>query len=131
MPSAQFGSCLERHEYWKHGTCLHDNPNTYYQTSVKLATEINQSTFVTDFIKPNIGKMVRQADFRQAFENSFGPGANGMLDLKCRRNLLVEIQIKLPASLDGSLPQLLRKADKTQKSNCPNNFRLDERGYEK
>ena len=50
MPSVAEGSCLDRHEWYKHGTCQTDwNADQYFDTAVRLVKEFNDKG-VADFL---------------------------------------------------------------------------------
>lgn len=105
MPGAYAGSCLQRHEWWKHGTCVFpDNPNRYFSDSISLVKTINDSAFVTQFIHKNTGKTVTLSAFKQAFDNTFGKNASLHMSLLCSHHNLGEIRIGLPANLPTKLP---------------------------
>lgn len=127
MPSAQFGTCLQRHEYWKHGTCMTNSADDYFITAIHLTNQINTTEFVNDFINNNIGRSVSRWEFNRAFESSFGRNAKDKLTLICQRSMLTEIQISLPQILtqDSKLSELLQQAPRRQRGNCPNRFIID------
>ncbi|MCV6590920.1 MAG: ribonuclease T2 [Marinobacterium sp.] len=123
MPGARYGSCLQRHEWWKHGVCRDADPNAYFNLSMALLRQINLSDFRLNFIKPNIGKTVQRSDFETEFDNSFGDGASERLKLSCNRaNKLTEIQMALPKVLykDGQ-PQPLSDLFAQTPANAPGN----------
>lgn len=133
MPSAAAGTCLERHEWWKHGVCSSDTPEQYYEVALALTDQINSGQWLSQFIQPNIGKRVSQKAFRAAFEQSFGTGAARRLGMTCSDGLLSEILIYLPAQLDAQsqlhsiLPLPLEQG--SGKGNCPAEFTLDAAGF--
>ena len=44
MPSASHGSCLQRHEWYKHGTCQQEwDADAYYETAIRLLKEFNET----------------------------------------------------------------------------------------
>jgi len=125
MPSARYGTCLERHEWWKHGTCRNQDPNDYFLLATQLTQEVNASTWVQQFIHERIGKKVTQQELNQSFDTSFGKGAHTKITLDCAKGLLSEIRINLPQEikLSDSIPSLLAKAprvSKKSKFNKPN-----------
>lgn len=133
MPSAAAGTCLERHEWWKHGVCSHDTAEGYYRVALSLTDQVNSGAWIVRFIQPNIGKLVSQSEFRSAFEQSFGAGSAERLALSCNDGLLNEILIQLPASLDVDsqltdiLPSPLNRS--SGKGNCPAQFMIDTAGF--
>ena len=133
MPSAAAGTCLERHEWWKHGVCSNATAESYYRVAIALTDQVNSGSWIAQFIQPNIGRRVSQKAFREAFEGSFGKGAANKLALSCDDGLLSEILIQLPASLsvdtqlDQILPALTSQA--AGKGNCPAHFTIDSVGF--
>lgn len=129
MPSAKYGTCLQRHEYWKHGSCDSRDANGYFAVSTALVQQVNQSTFVTQFIQGNIGDKVSRKDFEQAFDQSFGRQSHKRIRLQCRKDMLTEIQINLPKEIkDGTTPisDLLKRVNKSRQGNCPRYFKIDQ-----
>ena len=100
MPSASAGTCLQRHEWWKHGTCSGLSENDYFSLSLALVKQVNESLFVSDFIAPNIGQRVTRDEFEKAFNKSFGRNAYQRVALQCSQGLLTELQIALPQTLE-------------------------------
>ncbi|MGL5390269.1 MAG: ribonuclease T2 family protein, partial [Shewanella sp.] len=127
MPSARYGSCLERHEWWKHGTCRTADPNEYFAIAIQLTEELNASAWVQDFIQPHIGKQVTKKELNQEFDKSFGQGAHKKLSLVCAKGLLSEIRLSLPRDLTAEpLAELLGKAGRARNGSCPERFTLDQ-----
>ncbi len=124
MPSVTYGSCLERHEWWKHGTCENNDPNLFFTLATNLVENFNSTRFVTEFIQPNIGKKVSFQDTIVAFDNSFGEDAHQHLKLKCTSGLLVEINLALPKVVDSHTPlkELITTSYQIDKGNCSNTF---------
>lgn len=95
MPSYAFNSCLERHEWYKHGSCQLRNYNDYYDFALKLTSQINNSE-IGNFLKVSTGKKVSTSDFYSYFNKSFGDGSSKKIKLICKENILVDIYINLP-----------------------------------
>lgn len=95
-------SNLDRHEWYKHGTCDGRNADTYYDLAIGLVEEFNASQ-VRDLFASNIGKTVTLTDVKRAFDSSFGDGASGSLNLKCGKedSLVSEIRLKIKRPLVG------------------------------
>lgn len=127
MPSAQYGTCLERHEWWKHGTCRSQDPNEYFLLATQLTQAVNASAWVQKFIHDNIGKSVSKSELNQSFDSSFGQGAHTKMSLECGKGLLSEIRINLPEVIKASdsLPSLLAKANKAGRGSCPETIMID------
>lgn len=127
MPSARYGTCLERHEWWKHGTCRNQDPNDYFLLATQLTQTINASPWVKNFIHGNIGKKVTKQELNTNFDASFGQGAHTKMSLECAKGLLSEIRINLPEVIKGSdsMPSLLAKANKAGKGSCSETIIID------
>lgn len=127
MPSARHGTCLERHEWWKHGTCRSQDPSEYFLLAAQLTQAVNASAWVQKFIHKNIGRSVSKSDLNQSFDSSFGQGAHTKISLECAKGLLSEIRINLPEAIKASdsLPSLVAKAKRAPKGSCPETFAID------
>lgn len=103
MPGA--ASCLDKHEWYKHGTCSDDgtDPNTYWTTADWLMGRLGQTSF-NKFIASKAGQSVTRSQLLSAFQSSFGNGTTAALNLQCTsyngRSYFTEARISLdPASL--------------------------------
>ncbi|BAJ00174.1 ribonuclease T2 family protein [Shewanella violacea] len=129
MPSAKYASCLQRHEWWKHGTCTEQDPEVYFGKAIAFTEQVNQSDFVKHFIADRIGKVVSRSELNTAFNKSFGNQAYRKLSLQCTQGSLREIQIKLPGSLSSdSIKTLLPKTTNARKGSCGQQFLLNSAG---
>lgn len=105
MPSVAAGSCLDRHEWYKHGTCQTQwNADGYFEMATNLTRQFNDSG-VAAFMAANVGKTVRQDDFIATVDASLGADAHQRLHLTCKSGKLVDVFIDLPSSL-GTAPKL-------------------------
>ncbi len=127
MPSAAVGSCLMRHEWWKHGTCWSDDPDDYYATALDLLDQVNGSSFVVDFIAPNVGQEVTREALYRAFDAAFGSGAREHVELDCRDGNLLELKLSLPESIGrgSKLGTALGQAAPAPRGDCRARFRID------
>ena len=132
MPSVSSGSCLERHEWYKHGTCQSDLPDQYFEKASNLVHQFNESG-ISDFMKSHINRKVSLDDFRTVLDSSLGTGASTHIRLGCKNGLLVDIYVNLPTEIkpDAKLKDLIFKAPPvpTDKS-CQNGFRIDPIGQD-
>lgn len=130
MPSAKHGTCLQRHEWWKHGTCRDADPNVYYNLAMSLLDQINQSSFVTAFIRGNIGNTVDRAAVHQAFDAAFGDNAHQHMGLFCQNGMLQEIQLSLPKDFTAcsKLSELLAISAPFQGGRCSEQIEIDVAG---
>ena len=129
MPSVTAGSCLERHEWWKHGPCSGWNADDYYTISARLVREFNDAG-VSNFLASHIGKQVSESNFFQVVNHHFGDGTDKTLDLACSRGGdLTEIRITLPKDIGKKTPLSNLISQSTQSatgpsSNCRGKFRI-------
>lgn len=95
-------SDLDRHEWYKHGTCDGRSADQYYDIAINLLKEFNGSQ-VRELIASNIGQTVTLEQVRQAFDSSFGEGASNSLNLKCGKDdgLLSEVRLKIKRPQEG------------------------------
>ncbi len=127
MPSVSVGSCLERHEWHKHGTCQTGAPDQYFEEASNLVHQFNESGIST-FMKNHINRQVSLEEFRAVLDSSLGNGASSHVKLGCKDGLLVDIYINLPADIkpDANLKQLISKAPPaTADKSCQKGFRID------
>lgn len=131
MPSAEAGSCLQRHEWFKHGTCqVKWTIDDYFEHSTDLTRQFNESG-IGYFMSRNIGKEVSEAEFFKRVDCALGDNAHKRLQLKCKNGNLVEIYINLPvdSSQDEDLSALMSRAAEDFKSSCNGDFRIDPIGF--
>jgi ribonuclease T2 len=132
MPSVAEGTCLDRHEWYKHGTCQTDwNADQYFDTAVRLVKEFNAKG-MSDFMKQNIGKTVSGNTFYKAVDQAFGKNASKRLRLGCDRDgNLVDIFINLPKQIpeNTALADLIQQAPEDYGNSCGKSFKVDAIGY--
>lgn len=130
MPSVAHGSCLQRHEWYKHGTCQTTwGAEGYFETAIRLVQEFNNSG-ISAFMKANVGKQVEMDVFFKKIDQSLGEGAHSRMKVMCKNKNgdLVDIYINLPAAIpaDASLSDLIQQAPKDFSNNCGNSFTIDD-----
>ncbi|WP_108652027.1 ribonuclease T2 family protein [Dongshaea marina] len=82
MPGTQ--SNLQRHEWYKHGTCSKMSSDSYFQKSVQLVNYFNDSPF-SQYLDDNIGKSVKRNAILNKFNEVYGPNASEHLLLSCKK----------------------------------------------
>jgi ribonuclease T2 len=123
-------SCLDRHEWIKHGTCAAIGAERYFGETLRLASAV-QATAFNRLIAANVGREMTPEQLVKAFEASFGAGSSAALTLVCSdRGLLSEIRIALRASaLEGELDSAdLYRDGPAPQSRCPGTVRIDAAG---
>lgn len=131
MPGSQ--SCLDRHEWTKHGTCTGLGGDAYFDAAARLVLEV-QTTQLSERLRAAIGRTVSRRVLLEAFERDFGGGAATALEITCRRSggraYLAEIRIALrPEAIDKPLSRNLLFLDgPAPKGNCPAEVFIDPAG---
>ncbi|MDH3346879.1 MAG: hypothetical protein OEM02_02085 [Desulfobulbaceae bacterium] len=131
MPSAAAGSCLQRHEWYKHGTCQTTmSSDQYFELAIKFTNEFNQSG-MADFMQANIGKKVTSKDFYKVVDTALGKDAHMRMRLGCKNGNLVDIYMNFPKQINNSktLSELLAEAPEDFSNNCGESFSVDASGF--
>lgn len=131
MPSAKAGSCLQRHEWHKHGTCQSKwSIDDYHEIATDLTRQFNESG-IAYFISRNISKQVNEADFFKRIDCALGDNAHKRMQIKCKSGDLVDIYINLPLDMkkDEKLGDLVQRAGMGFKSTCNGSFKVDPIGF--
>lgn len=122
MPGAE--SHLDRHEWWKHGTCTGLNPVDYFAAAILLTRQAQLGAF-GKFIAARAGSAVRLKDLIAVFDQEFGAGSARALKVSCAKDAdgassLAEIQIRLKRDeiAEGLLPTTLDTSRKPSKGKC-------------
>ena len=99
MPGARSG--LDRHEWYKHGTCTGLSPDAYFSRSIDLLEALNGSE-VAMLFAAHIGRYLSESAIREAFVSAFGENADRRVKMKCEsdgeRELISELTIGLSAA---------------------------------
>jgi ribonuclease T2 len=99
MPGAV--SNLDRHEWYKHGTCYSATAEEYFSEAIALLDQVNESS-VRQFFLDHIDQEVNASEIREAFDQAFGAGAGSKVQIECeryanhdRQRLIYELEIGL------------------------------------
>lgn len=128
MPSYAYGSCLERHEWNKHGTCQLLDSSDYFDQAMTLVDQVNQLKII-DFLQQYQGQTIALTQLKSELETSLGQNAKQKIYIGCSKGLLVDIYLSLPATFDATTPlnQLLTSApNMTSTSNCPAQVKISD-----
>ncbi len=126
MPAAKSG--LHKHEWKKHGTCYGKKPEAYFQDSIALLKQVNDSA-VRELFAKNIGKTVTKQNVMLAFDKAFGKGAGRKVKMVCKKGLITELQINLRGKISPKTPlDTLLKQAKNAKGGCKKG-RVDAVGF--
>jgi ribonuclease T2 len=129
-----YASCLQNHEWYKHGTCSGLKANDYFAAACAIDSKIADTNF-GKFISNNIGNAVSSDSLREEFEKDYGAGSRKFINLFCDRAdgqaLLSEVRIYLKKKLPGNgiLNGSFALPDKSERGNCPDSFIIDKAGF--
>lgn len=126
LPSFASGSCLERHEWNKHGTCQSLNPDQYFSQAVNLVKQVDESPF-GQFISSHKGMNVSKEEVMEQFSKSFGSINANKVYLGCKNGMLVDVYlyIDIPDGSNNSIINLLNSSQsKASYSGCGNYFEI-------
>ena len=126
MPSYNYGSCLERHEWYKHGTCQTLGADDYFSLAMRLTMEMDTSLFGR-YLTAHKGETVKLSVLRELIAKDFGKNNAGKIYLGCKEGKLVDVFIELPALIpfNESLDSLINKAPVYQyHDSCNNNVTI-------
>jgi len=121
MPGVAAG--LDRHEWWKHGTCSGLKPEDYFATAVLLLRQVERGQLAKLLTEKAGGDLARNA-LLDAFAADFGKAAAKSLTLDCARSdagsALVEIRIRLQRATltQGLNAESLAIPEKPAKGDC-------------
>ncbi len=127
MPGA--ASCLQNHEWYKHGSCSGFTPEEYFSRASELVAVVAGTKFGR-YLTANTGKTVTANALLDAFESDFGAGSRSLLSLNCTKaggaDLLLDVRLTLmhPLRPASELGKMLLPGG--GKGNCPASFKLDE-----
>ena len=126
MPGVKSG--LHKHEWSKHGTCYGKSADLYFEDSISLLKQVNDSAVRTLFVK-NSGKILNKQQVMHAFDKSFGKGMGRKVKMMCKDGLITELQISLDGEIskNSDISKLLKNA-KNPKGGCMKG-KVDKPGY--
>ncbi|WP_372870089.1 ribonuclease T [Shewanella sp.] len=129
MPSAEFDTCLDRHQWWKHGSCQTMDASHYFIEAARLTQLVNNSRMAKELARSS-GKMQTTANLRKLFIEEFGQHSGKRVSFHCSRGLLTEVRLSLPDSLDSSveIKHLMERNAPNLRDSCPASFLIDKPG---
>jgi len=121
-------SCLEHHEWLKHGTCSGMSIDDYFKTASSFVRQVAGSAF-GHYLTLHAGETVDASALIGAFEASFGAGSGDKLSLSCTDvrggKALLEVRLNLKKGLHPGSVLSSELTDTTDHGNCPPRFLLD------
>jgi len=112
MPGSQ--SNLQRHEYYKHGSCYSKDANKYYLDALTLTKKADET--LGEYLRANLGKKVKAINIKLLANKLLANGAKDKVAIKCKRAVLSEVWISLKGK-GNDFAKLLENA-KSIRSNC-------------
>ncbi len=120
MPSTRAGGCLQRHQWYKHGSCQRRwSADDYFEIAIHWTEEVRRSPFGA-LLETTSGK-ASLAALRQSARRAFGEEGARRITFHCKQGRLKEIRITLPAAeplVGQPLPRLLAAAPVPARGNC-------------
>jgi ribonuclease I (enterobacter ribonuclease) len=77
---------LLTHEYDKHVQCFGFDPQTFFQTELRMRREVTDSAFGRYLTATARGQEISRAEVIRAFTRDFGTNQSAALQLRCGRN---------------------------------------------
>jgi ribonuclease T2 len=121
-------SCLQNHEWYKHGSCSGFTPDDYFSQAAALVEQV-ASGALGRFISSHVGRTVSASDLLTAFESDFGSGSRRYVSLSCTKgrgaSLLLDVRLHLsnPLRPASELSKMLLPT--AGSGNCPSSFLID------
>jgi ribonuclease T2 len=121
-------SCLQNHEWYKHGSCSGFSPDEYFTRAAALAEWVASTNF-GKFLTAHVGRTIAASDLLNAFETDFGAGSRNDVSLSCAdahgASLLLDVRLHLANPLRDArdLAQMLLPV--AGSGNCPASFLID------
>lgn len=126
MPGSHERSCLDRHEWVKHGTCSGLDFDGYYDLSLALVSRFAESK-TSDYVAANRGKRVSRSAFYRAVAEDFGREGAWKVQAVCNDNRLTEVRLMLRADVepDAAFASWLSGDGERYRAKCGNEFFID------
>jgi ribonuclease T2 len=128
MPSYNYGSCLERHEWNKHGSCQTLSADDYFLLAMRLTEEVDNSNF-GKYLTLHRGEKVSLVVLREIINQTFGKNNSGKIYLGCKDGILIDVYIHLPALIpfNETLEALIDNAPSSRiHDSCPKNLKISD-----
>ena len=125
-----YASCLERHEWYKHGSCSGLEADEYFTKAYQFVAKVAETNF-GKYISVNVGHTIDSSILFAEFEKDFGPGSRKLVNLYCTDNqnpsMLTEVRMYLvnPLPDGGEFKDLLTQPANSEHGNCPENIFID------
>ena len=126
MPGAS--SCLDHHEWIKHGTCSGLEADGYFALAAALVRKVAQTAFGR-YLSAHAGETANRESALSAFEQEFGAGSRDKIVLNCAdvhgSPALLEVRLRLSPNIAAASELGARMMPAGAAGNCPDSFLLD------
>ncbi len=120
-------SCLERHEWLRHGTCSGLSSDAYFSAATGLGAAAMRLRWA-DYLLAHAGKKAKAAELLDALAADLGPAARDSAGLYCRavkgQSAFSELKLRLrrPLPPPEGLKDALIPAERSDRGDCPADF---------
>ena len=130
MPGCQ--SCLQNHEWYRHGTCSGMQPDEYFTKAAGFVEGIAKTKLGT-LLSANVGKRVTMVMLKTSAKEAYGEkGAN--LRFICKNGVLTEVRMYLVKDISNAsviTADMLVSPGLDENSSCKRNVLIDKFGKKK
>ncbi len=109
-----FQSNLQRHEWYKHGTCYSKDPNRYFQDALNMTKKLDDT--IGEYLRVNLGARVTQYNINKVAKRLISKDIDKKIVMKCKRGILSEIWVSIKGQ--GSDLTTLVKDAKNLRPSC-------------
>ncbi len=108
-----FKSNLQRHEWYKHGTCYSTDPNRYFQDALNMTKKLDDT--IGEYLRANLGARVTQYNINKVAKRLITKDIDKKIIIKCKRAILSEIWVSIKGQ-GSDLATLVKYAKKLRPS---------------
>ncbi len=124
-------SCLDHHEWYKHGVCSGMSADEYFALASALVVQVADTNFGR-YISGNIGNVVDSKQVLAEFRKDFGAESDSFISFHCKpkrgthllSHLLLEVRLYMKSTLStgSALKDVLARPNYSTRGNCPEKF---------
>lgn len=116
-------ACLERHEWYRHGSCSGLSGDDYFAAADAMLLQVNRSA-LGRFVSAHKGDTVLSSDLLAAAQSDWGGAASASIRLTCQNGMLNEVRLALKPSVTASASLGASLAQAEGGSSCPPSFQI-------
>lgn len=127
MPAAAAGLCLQRHEWYRHGTCFSGEAASYFTAALDFTARIASAEPFHTFLRSGGQRTLGRSSVEEALNITFGPDASKHFSLLCEEGRFTELRLMLPGDANMTMPlkELIAQAPAAAPGNCGARFWID------